>query len=46
MKLPKMPDDLKTELFQLVFWAIVFGLVLVGIIFIDEIVKPLLGNFL
>jgi len=42
--MPKIPDDLKTELYQLVFWAIVFGIVLVGIVFIDEILKPLIGT--
>jgi hypothetical protein len=42
----KIPDTLKTELYQLIFWSIVFGIVLVGIVFIDEIVKPLIGIFL
>ncbi len=31
MKLPKIPDELKTELYQLVFWSIVSGIVLVGL---------------
>ena len=43
--MPKIPDDLKTELYQLIFWSIVFGIVLVGIIFIDEVVKPFIGMF-
>ena len=42
MKLPKVPDELKTELYQLVFWSIVFGIVLVGIVLIDEL-KSLIG---
>lgn len=41
--MPKIPDDLKTELYQLIFWAIVFGMALIAIIFFDEILKPLLG---
>jgi hypothetical protein len=42
MKLPPIPDKLKTELYQLVFWSIVFGIVLVGVILIDEL-KSLIG---
>ena len=42
MKLPKIPDALKIELYQLVFWAIVFGIVLGVIILVDEL-KVLIG---
>lgn len=42
MKLPKIPDELKTELYQLIFWSIVFGIVLVGIVLLDEL-KSLIG---
>lgn len=38
----KLPEDLKRELGQLVFWAIVFGIALGAIILADEL-KPLVG---
>lgn len=38
----KLPEDLKHELAQLVFWAIVFGVVLGFIVLVDEL-KPLVG---
>ena len=42
----KLPDDLKTELYQLIFWSIVFAIVLGIIVFVDEVVKPLIKGIL
>lgn len=35
----KIPEDLKTELFQIIFWAIVFGIVLGVIVFSQEFIS-------
>lgn len=36
------PKGMKYEFGQLVFWAIVFALVLIGIIILDDIILPLI----
>ena len=41
----KIPEDLKFELGQLIFWSIITGIILVGIIFVDEVI-PVIRDFL
>ena len=41
----KLPEDLKFHLGQLIFWAVVVGIVLVGIAFVDEVI-PVIRDFL
>ena len=41
----KIPEDLKEQLGQLIFWSIVSGIILVGIIFVDEVI-PVIREFL